>query len=85
MLPLAPQNFTVNSRFPIKGLYPRSAGIVANITDDATPKLAAPLPADLSAEQAAAGVKPEMIRLSIGIEHIDDILADIGQALAASA
>ena len=38
-----------------------------------------------AAEQAAAGVKPEMIRLSIGIEHIDDILADIGQALAASA
>ncbi len=37
------------------------------------------------AEQAAAGVRPEMIRLSIGIEHIDDILADIGQALAASA
>ena len=36
------------------------------------------------AEQAAAGVKPEMIRLSIGIEHIDDILADIDQALAKS-
>jgi O-acetylhomoserine (thiol)-lyase len=32
-----------------------------------------------------AGVKPEMIRLSIGIEHIDDILADLDQALAAAA
>ena len=35
------------------------------------------------AEQAQAGVTPEMIRLSIGIEHIDDILADLEQALAA--
>jgi O-acetylhomoserine (thiol)-lyase len=36
------------------------------------------------AEQRSAGVKPEMIRLSIGIEHIDDILADIDQALDAA-
>jgi len=35
-------------------------------------------------EQRRAGVTPEMIRMSIGIEHIDDILEDIGQALAAS-
>jgi O-acetylhomoserine (thiol)-lyase len=35
-------------------------------------------------EQAKAGVKPEMIRLSVGIEHIDDIIADLDQALAAS-
>ncbi|QSX32278.1 O-acetylhomoserine aminocarboxypropyltransferase/cysteine synthase [Shewanella avicenniae] len=34
-------------------------------------------------EQAQAGVKPEMIRLSIGIEHIDDILADLDKALHA--
>ncbi|AKJ42269.1 O-acetylhomoserine aminocarboxypropyltransferase/cysteine synthase family protein [Pragia fontium] len=33
-------------------------------------------------EQAKAGVKPEMIRLSIGIEAIEDILADLEQALA---
>ncbi|UAB70018.1 O-acetylhomoserine aminocarboxypropyltransferase/cysteine synthase [Vibrio sp. SCSIO 43132] len=32
-------------------------------------------------EQAAAGVVPEMIRLSVGIEHIDDIIADLDQAL----
>ena len=36
-------------------------------------------------EQAAAGVTPGQVRLSIGIEHIDDILADIDQALAAAA
>ncbi|MDF2626260.1 MAG: O-acetylhomoserine sulfhydrylase [Symbiobacteriaceae bacterium] len=33
-------------------------------------------------EQAAAGVTPEMIRLSIGTEHIDDIIADLEQAIA---
>jgi len=37
-----------------------------------------------AAEQAKAGVTPEMIRLSIGIEHIDDILADLDQALDAA-
>ena len=36
-------------------------------------------------ELAAAGVTPDMIRLCIGIEHIDDIIADLDQALAASA
>jgi len=35
-------------------------------------------------ELKTAGVTPDMIRLCIGIEHIDDILADIDQALAAS-
>jgi len=35
-------------------------------------------------EQAASGVTPGYVRLSIGIEHADDILADIGQALAAA-
>jgi O-acetylhomoserine (thiol)-lyase len=35
------------------------------------------------AEQAKAGVTPEMIRLSIGIEHADDIIADLDQALDA--
>jgi len=34
------------------------------------------------AEQLSVGVKPEMIRLCVGIEHIDDILADLDQALA---
>ena len=33
-------------------------------------------------EQSAVGVAPEAIRLSVGIEHIDDILADLDQALA---
>ncbi len=33
-------------------------------------------------EQRATGVTPDFIRLSIGLEHIDDIIADIEQALA---
>jgi O-acetylhomoserine (thiol)-lyase len=38
----------------------------------------------LSADELAkAGVSADMVRLSIGIEHIDDILADLDQALAA--
>ncbi len=34
-------------------------------------------------ELAKAGVKPDMVRLSLGIEHIDDLTADLEQALAA--
>lgn len=34
------------------------------------------------AELAKAGVKEETVRLSIGIEHIDDLIADLDQALA---
>lgn len=36
-------------------------------------------------ELESAGVPEEMVRISVGIEHIDDIIADIDQALAASA
>jgi O-acetylhomoserine (thiol)-lyase len=35
-------------------------------------------------EQRRAGVTPEMIRLSVGIEHIEDILGDLDQALRAT-
>lgn len=39
----------------------------------------------LNAEELkAAGVSEDMVRLSIGIEHIDDLLADLEQALAAA-
>ena len=34
-------------------------------------------------EQRKAGVTPELVRLSIGIEHVDDIIADLDQALSA--
>jgi O-acetylhomoserine (thiol)-lyase len=35
-------------------------------------------------EQRAAGVEPGFVRLSVGIEHIDDILADLEKGLAAT-
>ena len=36
----------------------------------------------LSEEQQAAGrITPDLVRLSVGLEHIDDILSDIDQAL----
>lgn len=34
------------------------------------------------AEQIAAGVSPDLIRVSVGLEHIDDLIADFDQALA---
>ena len=36
------------------------------------------------AQARAAGVTPDMVRLSVGLEHIDDILWDLDQALAAA-
>ena len=35
-------------------------------------------------QQAAGGIPPEMVRLSVGIEHIDDIVADLDHALEAA-
>ncbi|MEN9880720.1 MAG: hypothetical protein RIQ55_1366, partial [Pseudomonadota bacterium] len=35
-------------------------------------------------ELTKAGVSEDMIRLSVGIEHIDDLIADLDQALAAA-
>lgn len=35
-------------------------------------------------QQAAGGISPELIRLSVGIENIDDILADLNAALASA-
>ncbi|MGN8158414.1 O-acetylhomoserine aminocarboxypropyltransferase/cysteine synthase family protein [Salinisphaera sp. RV14] len=37
------------------------------------------------AELESAGVTPDMVRLSVGIEHIDDLIADLAQALAVAA
>jgi len=36
------------------------------------------------AQQREGGITPELVRLSVGIEHIDDIVADLDQALSAS-
>jgi O-acetylhomoserine (thiol)-lyase len=34
-----------------------------------------------AADQVASGVTPELVRISVGIEHIDDIIADLDQAI----
>ncbi|MDA0323498.1 MAG: O-acetylhomoserine aminocarboxypropyltransferase/cysteine synthase [Verrucomicrobia bacterium] len=36
-------------------------------------------------DQLAGGIRPELVRLSVGLEHIDDIVEDLDRALAASA
>ena len=36
-----------------------------------------------AAEQQAAGVTPELVRLSVGLEDLDDLLWDLDQALSA--
>ncbi len=59
---------------------------VANIGDARTLAIhpASTTHSQLSADdQLKAGVTPGYVRLSVGIEHIDDIIADIGQALKA--
>jgi O-acetylhomoserine (thiol)-lyase len=35
-------------------------------------------------DQLASGVTPELVRLSVGIEHVDDIIADLDQAIRAA-
>jgi O-acetylhomoserine (thiol)-lyase len=60
---------------------------VANIGDTRSLAIhpASTTHSQLSAEElTAAGVSPGYVRLAIGIEHIDDILADLTQALAAA-
>lgn len=62
----------------------KMAAIVTHVADARTSVLhpASHTHRQLNDEQlAAAGVSPGMIRLSVGIEHIDDILADLEQAL----
>ena len=36
-------------------------------------------------ERQAVGIQPGLIRISVGLEHTDDIIADVGQALETSA
>jgi len=64
----------------------RLASLVANVADAKTLVIqpATTTHQQLSAEeQLAAGVSPDMIRVTVGIEHIDDIIEDFDQALRA--
>lgn len=62
----------------------KMAAIVTHVADARTSVLhpASHTHRQLTDEQlVAAGISPGMIRLSVGIEHIDDIIADLSQAL----
>jgi O-acetylhomoserine (thiol)-lyase len=64
------------------------ASLVANVGDAKTLVIhpASTTHQQLSdAEQRSAGVSPDLIRVSVGIEHIDDIIADFDQAFRAIA
>ena len=57
----------------ITGFYKPQSGSVRFLGQDIT----GGRPANI----AAAGVAPEMVRLSVGIENVDDLIADLDQAL----
>ena len=60
------------------------AAIVSHVADARTSVVhpASHTHRQLNDEQLkAAGISPGMIRLSVGIEHIEDIIADLSQAL----
>jgi O-acetylhomoserine (thiol)-lyase len=67
-----------------------SLGLVSHVANVGDAKTLAINPATTTHSQmteeqlVAAGIPPELVRLSIGIEHIDDILADMEQALLAA-
>ena len=74
-----------NALFEASGLSPEHAALVTDVL----------IHADLRghgshgltripiyAERIAAGAGPDVVRLSIGIENVDDIIADLDQALA---
>ncbi|WP_016854989.1 O-acetylhomoserine aminocarboxypropyltransferase/cysteine synthase family protein [Halomonas smyrnensis] len=66
-------------------------GLILRLVNIGDAKSCASIPAATTHRQLndeelkAAGVTDDMVRLSIGIEHIDDLIADLDQALAASA
>lgn len=67
-----------------------SLGLILRLVNIGDAKTCSSIPASTTHRQLndeelkAAGVTPDMVRLSIGIEHVDDIIADLDQALAAS-
>ena len=64
----------------------RAALLAAAVVTFAAPAMGqATDPGKLSeAQQKAGGLTPDLIRLSVGIEHIDDIVADIKHGLDAA-
>jgi O-acetylhomoserine (thiol)-lyase len=80
--------FGVKGGFEAGRRFIESLKIISHLANVGDAKTLAIHPAStthsqMSSDQlAAAGIADSLIRLSVGIEHIDDIIADIDQALA---
>ena len=90
-LPPALLTFGARGGFEAGKAFYDALGLVSRLVNIGDAKSLACHPASTTHRQmkpdelARAGIGPETIRLSVGIEHIDDILADLDQALAAAA
>ena len=62
--------------------YPRDSYILTNKLSGNFFKTEADIRPFFESQLEACGVRPDLVRLSVGIEDIDDILADLEQALA---
>ena len=86
--PSALLTFGVKGGFEVAEKFYDALGMFKRLVNIGDTKSLAAHPASTTHRQLSedelvtAGVTPDMIRLCIGIEHIDDILADIDQALA---
>ena len=82
-------SFGVKGGFEAGGRFQDALKLITRLVNIGDAKSLACHPASTThrqlspAELAKAGVSPDMVRLSIGIEHIDDLIADLEQALAA--
>ena len=82
--------FGIKGGFPVAVKFHDALNLVTRLVNLGDAKSLACHPASTThrqmspEEQRSAGVTPEMLRLSIGIEHIDDIVADLEQALKAA-
>ena len=82
-------SFGVKGGFEAGGRFQDALKLITRLVNIGDAKSLACHPASTThrqlspAELAKAGVSPDMVRLSIGIEHIDDIIADLEQALTA--
>lgn len=88
--PSALLTFGVKGGFEVAEKFYDALGLFKRLVNIGDTKSLAAHPASTTHRQLSedelvtAGVTPDMLRLCVGIEHIDDIIADIDQALAAA-
>ena len=82
--------FIIKENKPLKTLFIDALKMILRLVNIGDAKSLACHPASTthrqlnSDELAAAGVSEDMVRISVGIEHIEDIIADVKQALEAA-